>query len=181
MEHICKDKRPAKANEERRIADQLKGGFHVSDLYDFIFGLAYLEPRYLLKLGDKELHQLSPGEKGTLLLIFYLILDQNDIPLVLDQPDENIDQQTVFTLLVPCIREAKKTRQVFIITHNPNLAVVCDAEQFIYCSIDKANKNRITYISGALESPECNIKASTVLEGTLAAFDNRNEKYVRAR
>jgi len=145
----------------------------------FIFSLDYLEPRYILKLGEKELHQLSPGEKGTLLLIFYLLVDRNEIPLVLDQPDENIDQQTVFTLLVPCIKEAKKTRQIFIVTHNPNLAVVCDAEQFIYCSIDKADKNRIFYKSGALENPGCNIKASTILEGTLPAFDNRNAKYIR--
>lgn len=51
--------------------------------------------------------------------------------------------------------------------------------QFIYCSIDKADRNRITYKSGALENPDCNIKASTILEGTLPAFDNRNAKYIR--
>ena len=179
MQYLLHDKRDIKDNEERRVADQLKTGFKVSDLYNFMFSLNFLGPRYILKLGEKELHQLSPGEKGTLLLIFYLLVDRNEIPLVLDQPDENIDQETVYTLLVPCIREAKKTRQLFIVTHNPNLAVVCDAEQFIYCSIDKADGNRITYKSGALESPDCNIKASTILEGTLPAFDNRNAKYIR--
>ncbi|MEE8114811.1 MAG: hypothetical protein V3T23_10720 [Nitrososphaerales archaeon] len=180
VDHLLLDRRPTKEPEPRRISDQLRKGFTAKDLYDFIFSLGYLEPRYVLKLGDKELHQLSPGEKGSLLLIFYLLVDRSDLPLILDQPDENIDQQTVFNVLIPCVKEAKKNRQILVVTHNPNLAVVCDAEQFVYCSHDKAANNKVSYVSGALENPEFNRRASDVLEGTLPAFDNRNFKYIRA-
>ena len=64
-----------------------------------------------------------------------------------------------------------------MVTHNPNIAVVCDAEQVIHASMDKANKNSVTYISGAIESPELNKCIVDVLEGTRPAFDNRDAKY----
>ena len=88
-------------------------------------------------MGDKELHQLSPWERGTLLLVFYLLVDKDDIPLVIDQPEENLDNQTVCELLVPCMKEAKQRRQIMMVTHNPNLAVVCDAEQVVCAALDK--------------------------------------------
>ena len=62
-----------------------------------------------------------------------------------------MDNQSVFKMLIPCIKEAKKSRQIIIVTHNSNLAVVCDAEQIIHAQIDKTNNNRISYKSGAIE------------------------------
>lgn len=149
------------------------------DLYSFIFGLEYLEPRYSLQLNGKSLEQLSPGERGTLLLIFYLMVDKDDRPLVVDQPEENLDNQTIFNVLVPCIKSAKKQRQLFLVTHNPNLAVVCDAEQVIVAKIDKAHGNKVNYDSGAIESSEINKSIVDILEGTRPAFDNRDSKYHR--
>jgi predicted ATPase len=123
------------------------------------------------------LDELSPGEKGTLLLIFYLLIDKRDIPLIIDQPEENLDNQTVFDILVPCLREARKKRQVIVVTHNPNLAIVCDADQIIHSRIDKTDRNRVTYTSGAIENPTINRLTIDVLEGTRPAFDHRDSKY----
>jgi predicted ATPase len=97
---------------------------------------------------------------------------------VIDQPEENLDNQTVFNLLVPCIKEAKQRRQIIVITHNPNLAVVCDAEQIIACSINKHDGNRLSYVSGAIENPAINKLIVDILEGTRPAFDNRGAKYL---
>ena len=58
-----------------KIADQLRTEKTEQSLLDFLFGFQYLRPRYLLKMGDRELHQLSPGEKGALLVVFYLLVD----------------------------------------------------------------------------------------------------------
>ena len=160
-----------------KVGAQLRKGYTVPSLYDYIFSLSYLQPKYTLKLGDKELSQLSPGEKGSLLLIFYLLVDRGQMPLVIDQPEENLDNQTMFNLLVPCLRDAKKKRQVIIVTHNPNLAVVSDAEQVIHAELDKTNKNQVTYASGALENPQMNKRVLDVLEGTRPAFNNRAQKY----
>jgi hypothetical protein len=65
----------------------------------------------------------------------------------------------VYELLVPCIKEARKRRQVVLVTHNPNLTVVCDADQIIHRSIDKGQGNKASIptqglkISGVGQSP----------------------------
>jgi len=169
------DKRPG--GKPIRVADQIRKGKSVLALYDLIFSLSYLKPRYALRMGEKELHQLSPGERGTLLLVFYLLVDKDNIPLIIDQPEENLDNQTVYELLVPCMKEAKQRRQIVIVTHNPNLAVVCDAEQVICADLDKKNNYRMHYITGAIENPMINKAIVDILEGTMPAFNNRDSKY----
>ena len=91
------------------------------------------------------MEQLSPGEKGALLLVFYLLIDTDDTPLVIDQPEDNLDNQSVFKVLTHFIRFAKTRRQIIIVTHNPNLAVGADAEQIIFVKIVK---NKLTSRSG---------------------------------
>ena len=120
---------------------------------------------------------LSPGERGTLLLVFHLLIDKGDTPLIMDQPEGNLDNHTIAKVLVDSIKEARQHRQLFIVTHNPNLAVVCDADQVIHSSIDKEHGNAITYASGSLENPKMNQYVTDVLEGTLWAFNVRSDKY----
>ncbi len=140
------------------VKPQLKSGNTPLEFYNFISGLDYLAPVYDLKLSNKNVSLLSPGERGALLLIFYLILDNNNIPLIIDQPEENLDNQSVYNTLVPFIKMAKYNRQVIIVTHNPNLAVVCDADQIIHVRMDKENKNEIFIKSGGLENSEISNK-----------------------
>jgi ABC-type lipoprotein export system ATPase subunit len=175
MTSLEQDKRPG--GKPVRVGEQLRKGKGVLALYDWIFSLEYLKPRYELRMGTKELSQLSPGERGTLLLVFYLLVDKGDIPLIIDQPEENLDNQTVYELLVPCMKEARQRRQVFIVTHNPNLAVVCDAEQVVCASLDKVNNYRMEYLSGSIENPTINKAIVDILEGTRPAFKNRESKY----
>lgn len=159
------------------LSEQLRQQGEPIEILDVIFGLEYLVPRYQLRWTGKDLDELSPGERGTLLLIFYLLIDRRDTPLIIDQPEENLDNQTVYDTLVPCLREARRRRQVIIVTHNPNLAVVCDADQIIHAQIDKQLRNKVTYTSGSIENPTMNKFSITVLEGTRPAFDQRDSKY----
>lgn len=99
------------------------------------------------------------------------------IPIIIDQPEDNLDNQSVYNKLVPCICAAKQKRQVIIVTHNPNIAVACDAEQIICCKMDK-NTHKITYLSGAIEDQEIKQNVVDILEGTMPAFDLRRRKYV---
>jgi len=150
------------------------------EFYDFLYSLEYLNVQYTIMFNGKDLNdnEFSPGEKGALLLIFYLLIDKNKVPLIMDQPEENLDNESVYVLLVPYIKKAKQNRQIVVITHNPNLAVVCDAEQIICASMNKRT-NEICYTVGSIENPDMNKKVSDVLEGTLPAFDIRDEKYIR--
>lgn len=165
----------------RHINDQLRQGIQVQDFYNYVYSLDYLKPKYVLRWAGKDLSQLSPGERGTVLLIFYLVISRDDIPLVIDQPEENLDNETVYSVLVPCIKEAKKRRQIIIVTHNPNLAVVCDADQIIHCEMKKEERNKITYTCGAIENSKINKALIDILEGTQPAFDNRDQKYYAER
>ena len=159
------------------IFNMLKANQKANDVYDLIFGLNFLEPKYSLLFQDAQIEQLSPGQRGALLLIFYLLVDKDTMPIILDQPEENLDNETVYRLLVPVLSEAKKKRQIIMVTHNPNLAVVCDAEQIIHAHFDRANDSKITYQSGAIENPDINEMVVTILEGTKPAFNNRSGKY----
>ncbi|QDX81039.1 ABC transporter [Denitratisoma sp. DHT3] len=170
------DRRESGGGRETKIADQLRRGGDPLDIFDYLFGMSYLAPRYSLTFDQQEISQLSPGERGLLLLVFYLLVDKDDIPIIIDQPEENLDNQTIFKVLVKCIKAAKQRRQVIMVTHNPNLAVVCDAEQIICATCDKAT-NTFNYISGGIESPVIKARVVEILEGTEPAFKNRKWKY----
>lgn len=147
-----------------------------NEFYDYIFGLKYIGVNFKLKMGKRSLDELSPGERGIVLLIFYLALSKESKPIIIDQPEDNLDNQSVYSKLVPCICKAKQKRQVIIVTHNPNIAVACDAEQIIYCEKDKVT-NQIRYEAGAIENPVMRNHLVDVLEGTMPAFDLRRLKY----
>jgi DNA repair exonuclease SbcCD ATPase subunit len=148
------------------------------EVYDYLYGLEYIEPKYTLLFQETSIEQLSPGQRGALLLIFYLLVDKGRNPIILDQPEENLDNETIVSLLVPVINEAKKSRQILMVTHNPNLAVVCDAEQIISAHFDRRDHSRISYYAGSIEEARSNASVVTILEGTKPAFDNRSQKYL---
>lgn len=146
-------------------------------LYERLFDLKHVEAKFSLSLAGTTIQQMSPGQRGALLLIFYLLVDTDPTPLILDQPEENLDNQTVYSLLVPIIQRAKERRQIVMVTHNANLAVCCDAEQIIHAEFDRSDQFALAYASGAIESSELNRLVLDVLEGTIPAFDNRRDKY----
>jgi len=175
IEYLEFDKRSnSKVGENTFIGGVTKNR---KELYAYIFGLSFLEPFYDLQQKGKSLDQLSPGEKGALLLVFYLVLDKEEVPLIIDQPEDNLDNNSVAKVLVPYIKEAKKYRQIIMVTHNPNLAVVADSEQVIKVNIDKEYGNKFTFISGGIENTVINEQIVEVLEGTIPAFTLRKDKY----
>lgn len=116
--------------------------------------------------------KLSMGQKGIVLL--KLELAEGDHPLIVDQPEENLDNKYIYEELVGALREAKKNRQVIIATNNANLVVNTDAEQVIAAEFEN---NIISYKSGPLESPQMRDFIIPVLEGGEAAFKKRERKY----
>lgn len=174
LEYLEYDKRAWQNNEERSILQQV---FDIQSFYDYLFSLDYIDISYELKAWEKTLQELSPGEKWTVLLIFYLMIDKEEIPLIIDQPEDNLDNQSVFRMLSNFIKKAKKKRQIIIVTHNPNLAVWADAEQIIYTYIDKVNNHKFGYESWSIENPSINKHIVDILEGTMPAFDKRKLKY----
>lgn len=158
------------------VASQVKTN-KLLEFYNFLYGMSYITNKYELISDEKTIDNLSPGERGALLLIFYLLLDLRDTPLIIDQPEDNLDNQSVAKVLVPFIQAAKKRRQIILVTHNPNLAVVADSDQIIYVTIDKENNQKVSICAGGIENPEINESIVTILEGTMSSFRKRDEKY----
>lgn len=174
VESLRKDKRDKYNSDEHLVADQAN---KTSGLYKYLYDLDFIDYNYQLKQGGKGIEQLSPGERGALLLVFYLLLDNNDIPLIIDQPEDNLDNHSVANILVPFIRSAKAKRQIIMVTHNPNLAVVADAEQVIYVNLDKEKEYEFSTVNGSIENKDVNKKIVEVLEGAMPAFNKRKDKY----
>jgi len=146
-------------------------------LQEFLVGmldLAWLEVRFGLTGDGLPLSQLSPGQRGLVLALFYLVVDRRTTPLLLDQPEENLDNETIASKLVPAIHEAAGRRQTIVVTHNANLAVVGDADQIIHCQL---RDNQFGVSSGSIAELDVAQFALNVLEGTKPAFDNRRHKY----
>lgn len=160
--------------EWRPISSVIRSGRSARQLVSAIFDLRWLEGEYVIRSSGQELSELSPGQRGLVLLIFYLLVDKSDRPLLLDQPEENLDNQTVRDMLIPALKDAIKRRQVIVVTHSPNLAIVGDADQLIAAAFDG---HRFEYRTGSLERRSIGTQSINVLEGTRAAFDNRELKY----
>ncbi len=175
--------------------EHLRDNYTQKDLFNAIFSTEEFNLRYSLSFGGVALDNLTPGTKGIALLILYLGINQNEYrPLVIDQPEENLDNRSVYKVLREYFRAAKLRRQIIMVTHNPNLVVNTDSEQVIVANFDKERKNqksKIAYTSGSLENTkECdgtilNIldsqgireHACDILEGGKSAFEERENKY----
>lgn len=143
----------------------------------WLFNTDHISIQYGISYDGVDIRKLSPGTRGIVLLLFYLALDDSDSrPLVIDQPEENLDPKSVFDELVPLFTETKKRRQVIIVTHNANLVINTDADQIIIAeSVSHGQKSLpdISYVSGGLENAEVRKAVCSILEGGEDAFRER--------
>ncbi|WP_430448618.1 TrlF family AAA-like ATPase [Rhodophyticola sp.] len=146
-------------------------------LAHWLFGTEHITVRYEIAYDGVDIRKLSPGTRGIVLLLLYLALDDSDDrPLIIDQPEENLDPKSVFDELVALFIAAKAKRQVIMVTHNANLVINTDADQIIVASAGphpSGGLPPITYLSGGLESAEIRKSVCDILEGGEAAFRER--------
>lgn len=146
----------------------------------WLYGIDHVKVSYGLKYEGVDVQQLSPGTRGIVLLLLYLSIDiDDDRPLIIDQPEENLDPKSIFEELVEKFKEAKKRRQIIIVTHNANLVVNTDADQVIVASRGRHKKGAlpdIGYKSGGLENPEIRKAVCDILEGGKQAFEERSKR-----
>ncbi|MDZ4847677.1 MAG: hypothetical protein SGI77_00140 [Pirellulaceae bacterium] len=131
------------------------------------------QPRIELKDGEKykDSRQLSTGQKCTSILPI-LLLD-NDYPLIIDQPEDNLDNRFVYETIVEIVRKTKHTRQLIFITHNPNIPVLADAEHMVVLESDGEVSRKIA--EGSVD--ECKSNIVMLLEGGETAFKARKNRY----
>ena len=159
----------------------------------------HMKLHFDIQYKNDHLLQMSPGKKGTVLLILFLELSSADYPIFIDQPEDNLDNRTIYDLLCKMIREKKQSRQIIIVSHNANLVVATDSENVIVANQlgQSASKrsfaSRFEYVNGPLElsfdkssDPSLSelqakgIKEHVcdILEGGIEAFHNREYRYL---
>jgi ABC-type cobalamin/Fe3+-siderophores transport system ATPase subunit len=126
----------------------------------------------------RDFKRLSLGQQQSVLLAL-MLTSESRAPLIVDQPEDNLDSEFIYKTLVPVIRAAKERRQVIVVTHNANIAVLGDAELIVAL---KATAEKASVVTrGSIDHPETCDAACNILEGSREAFDRRAAVYGIAR
>lgn len=154
---------------------------------------------YIVKSGEDTISNMSPGKKALVLLEMVVNLEKGNFPILIDQPEDDLDNRSIYEDLVKYIKSKKHQRQIIVVTHNANVVIGADAEEIIIANQrgkeSPNNKFQFEYRCGAIENtrPVCNedgsIKAGVlnqkgieeqicdILEGGKDAFELRKNKY----
>lgn len=160
--------------------------FFTKNFYSYHFDIHYQNDKF---------EQMSPGKKAFIVLKLILDFSDSKIPVLIDQPEDSLDNRAIYNELTAYIKATKLNRQIILVTHNPNIVVAGDCENVIVANQEldiSKNKNGRTfdYVNGSLES-SCKDKDSEfllqqhsikehvcdILEGGRAAFLKRESKY----
>jgi predicted ATP-dependent endonuclease of OLD family len=175
--------------------ETLKSATNIEDVYTKLFD-DYFEIDYTIEHKGDNILQMSPGKRGVVLLQLILHISNAMHPILIDQPEDNLDNRTIYQELKQFIKDKKKERQIIVVTHNANLVVSTDAENVIVANqADQQigrdrRKYKFEYISGPLENTfraddmtgilfKMGIREHVcdILEGGKEAFIKREEKY----
>lgn len=128
-----------------------------------------------LKLNETEipLDKLSGGQRATAMLL--LLLTQEDRLLIVDQPEDDLDNRFIYEDIVQILRNQKKKRQVIVATHNPNIPVLGDAELIV--SIESTINSVQISVQGSVDQAVVCEAVKHIMEGGEQAFRRRAEKY----
>lgn len=155
--------------------------------------------KYKVVMDNDNIDVMSPGKKALVLLKLLIDLAESKCPILIDQPEDDLDNRSVFDELIPFIRRKKKERQIIVVTHNANVVLGADAEEIIIAnqtgSKSENKEKRFEYRSGAIENDnpvfdtDGNVEVGIlnskgiqqhicdILEGGEIAFEKRKNKY----
>ena len=181
IHYILKDKLTVKSGYTKEdVLKRLLSPYHFLN-----FNISYEE--------DK-LERMSPGKRSFVILKVLITLDKSKWPILIDQPEDDLDANSISNDLTKFLKETKKERQIIIVSHNPNLVVGADSEQIIVANQEgseaKNKSSKFEYISGSIENMYHNddedyylyskgIKEHIcdILEGGEESFRKRQKKY----
>lgn len=166
------------------------------DLSRILLSKEWYSYNFLLQYDGDDFEKMSQGKKAFVILNLILEFSDDKKPVIIDQPEDSLDNRAIYNDLTEYLKSKKKQRQIIIVTHNPNVVVGADAENVIVAnqhSENTPNKDeaQFDYINGALESieavdinsdfvlPKQSIRDHMfeILEGGRAAFEKRENKY----
>lgn len=150
---------------------------------------------YRINMDDDPLNEMSPGKKAIVLLKLLIKMANSTCPILIDQPEDDLDNRSIFNDLIPFIKNKKINRQIIVVTHNANIVLGGDAEEVIVANRDGAKtpnqQYKFEYLSGSIENNEAAEENSKyvllqksiqehiceIMEGGHEAFSLRKHKY----
>jgi len=168
---------PAMLGDQRFASHVARLQPETLDRLDLWFPDDSLDVRYS-PTGDgrnlKSIQEGSPGQKTAALLAF--LLSYGDEPLILDQPEDDLDNHLIYELIVTQLQEVKRRRQILVVTHNPNIVVNGDAE--LVAALVASNGETQMESEGSLQEKKVRDTICEVMEGGRVAFEKRYRRIV---
>ena len=157
------------------VAKVFKGGINSQEYLRKLFDID-IKIKYGLLYDNQFIQNSSAGQKGTAISLLLLLFNKNNKhdPIIIDQPEDNLDNQTIHDTLVPAFKLAKQFRQIFLITHNPNLVINTDSDQIV---IARKLQEGIEYTLGTLDDSSTIQLLCEILEGGKEALKKRSRTY----
>lgn len=122
----------------------------------------------------KDISELSLGQQQSIMLSI-LIQSNSNLPLIIDQPEDNLDSEFIFNSVVTNLRKCKEKRQIIVVTHNSNIGVLGDAELVI--PLIASNDRSSILGMGSIDNQETQDQCCEILEGGKLAFTTRKDIY----
>lgn len=184
-------------NKSLRGEITFKNGYDVQSFISMILSNNWFSLFYCVDYEGDRLSDMSPGKRSFVVLKLLLDFSDKKCPILIDQPEDNLDNRAIYNELVKYIREKKKERQIILVTHNPNIVVGADSEEVIVANQNGKNAPndkgiKFQYVYGSLEHSmhrnsdeslpilyRCGIREHVcdILEGGENAFRDRENKY----
>ncbi len=159
-----------KLNISESLLAELKKRFNDNffDLINF-----RVEDRFTIKYNDKPLKEHSLGQRATALILFLLAQKETNV-LIIDQPEDDLDNQTIYEDVIRAIKTLKGEMQFIFATHNANIPVLGDSEKIISC---KYSEDKIDVDDGTIDNHTTQEQIVTIMEGGEEAFNRRKNIY----
>lgn len=133
-----------------------------------------IKNKVTIKYKGKELSRHSLGQRASALILFLLAQNETDI-LIIDQPEDDLDNQTIYEEVIKEIISLKNDMQFIFATHNANIPVLGESEKVVACKFEDSSK--IEIIEGSIDQPNIQKSIVSIMEGGKEAFNRRKDIY----
>lgn len=155
-------------NENQVVDFKRRFSENLEDLLTF-----KVENKIVIQYNGKSLEKHSLGQRASALILFLLAQKENDV-LIIDQPEDDLDNQTIYNEVIKEIKKIKGNMQFIFATHNANIPVLGDSEKVVSCSYDE---KKITVHSGTIDNHQTQRFIVDIMEGGDEAFNRRKNIY----
>jgi len=155
-------------NENQVVDFKRRFNENLDDLLTF-----KVDNKIVIEYNGKSLDKHSLGQRASALILFLLAQKENDV-LIIDQPEDDLDNQTIYDEVIKELKKIKGNMQFIFATHNANIPVLGDSEKVVSCSYDE---KKITVHSGSIDNHQTQRFIVDIMEGGDEAFNRRKNIY----